>query len=185
MNEMTRIVAPPESVKVRFTTAQFLRMCDADVFEDTKVELIDGELDRMPPPGNKHGLLQSVVLAQLYALFDAVRVRAEQGIILADETVVGCDAVLLEEPLRQAGMLEAADVLLVVEVAEATLRRDLGMKRGKYAAAGIPLYWVIDGNHSVVHVHAEPMDGEYTNVRTVRFGEPLAVPGTDATITLS
>lgn len=188
MNEMTRIVAAPaESEKARVTTAQFLRMCDAGVFDDDewKIELVEGELERMPPPGNRHGLLQSSVLSQLFMLFEAKLIRAEQGIVLVDDTVVGGDTVVLKRPVTRTGMLTADDILLVVEVAETTLRRDLGMKRGKYAAAGVPVYWVVDGGHSIVHVHAEPVDGEYTNVRSVRFGEPLAVPGTDATITLS
>lgn len=188
MNQMTRIVAARgESQKARITTAQFLRMCDAGVFDDDewKIELVEGELERMPPPGNGHGLVQSVVLAQLYTVFDAGLVRAEQGVVLVDDTVVGGDALVLRKPVTRSGMLTGSDVLLVVEVAESTLRRDLGMKRGKYAAAGIPSYWVVDGGHSIIHVHAEPVDGEYTNVRTVRFGEPLSVPGTEATITLT
>lgn len=187
MNEMTRVVAAQaESQKARITTAQFLRMCDAGVFDDDewKIELVEGELERMPPPGNTHGQLQITILAQLLALLGTERVRAELGIQLAD-SVLGCDAAVLRKPSERAGMMSSDDLLLVVEVAETTLRRDLGMKRGKYAAGGIPVYWVVDGGHGIVHVHAEPADGEYTNVRTFRFGEPLAVPGTDATITLS
>jgi Uma2 family endonuclease len=187
MNEMTRINgAPVESQRARITTAQFLRMCDAGVFDDDdwKIELVEGELERMPPPGNRHGLLQIDLLAQLIARFGKQRIRAEIGVQLSD-SVLGCDGALLREADARSGMMEASDLLLVIEVSEKTLRRDLGMKRGKYAEAGIPVYWVVDGAHSRVHVHAEPVDGEYTDVRTVRFGEPLAVPGTDATITLS
>ena len=72
----------------------------------------------------------------------------------------------------------------MVEVSESSLDRDRHDKGRIYANDGIPVYWVVDGGHSIIHVHAEPVEGEYTNVRTVRFGEPLAVPGTDATITL-
>lgn len=187
MNQMARIVAAQgESQKARITTAQFLRMCDAGVFDDDewKIELVEGELERMPPAGNQHGRIQINVLAQLLPLFGAERVRAELGIQLSD-SVLGCDGALLREAVETAGMIEAGDLMLVIEVAETTLRRDLGMKRGKYAAAGIPVYWVVDGPHSIIHVHAEPVEGEYTNVCTVRFGKPLAVPGTDATITVS
>ncbi len=196
MNEMTRVDADhsalvaaqaerPESFSARFTRDEFLRMIEHDVFPDAKIEMIAGELYRMPPPGNKHGLLQIAILKHLIDAVGMKRVRAEQGIDLGDDTIVGCDALVLNEPLDTAGMLEPADLLMVVEVSESTLRRDTGDKRVLYACAGIPLYWVIDVRHAVVRVHAEPVDGEYTHVRTVRFGEPLAVPGTDATITLS
>ncbi len=76
-------------------------------------------------------------------------------------------------------------MLLVVEIAETTLTRDMGTKRARYAAAGIPEYWVVDGARSVVHVHREPIDCDYALIHTARFGEPLAVPGTEATILLS
>jgi Uma2 family endonuclease len=81
-------------------------------------------------------------------------------------------------------ILQPAEVELAVEVAETTLSRDMGMKRMKYAAAGIAHYWVIDGERSRVHVWGEPVNGDYAQIATVRFGEPLAVPGTDATIVI-
>lgn len=81
-------------------------------------------------------------------------------------------------------MLSPTDVAMVVEIAETTIHHDLGLKRRKYAEAEIPVYWVVDRTRKVVHTHAEPVDGEYAEVHTVRFGQPLAVPGTDATITL-
>jgi Uma2 family endonuclease len=187
MNEMTRIVpAHPESERARITTAQFLRMCDAGVFDDDawKIELVEGELERMPPPGNMHGLLQMRLLAQLIAIFGAERIRAEAGIQLSD-SVLGCDGVLLREMTERPGVLNPAELLLVIEVAETTQRRDTEMKRAKYAAADIPFYWVVDGKRSVVHTYREPIEGDYAIIETVRFGSPLPLPGTDATITLT
>lgn len=186
MNEMTRLVAAPESFKARFTTAEFERMCESDVFEDWKIELVDGELERMPPPQLRHSALQSVIFLKLAAACGADRVLIEIGIDLGGNTVLGFDVVVLRAPVTAGrGWLRPEDVLLAVEVSETTLSRDLGMKRGKYAAGGIAHYWVIDGPHGVAVVHSGPADGDYVEVNTVRFGEPLAVPGTDATITLS
>jgi len=65
-----------------------------------------------------------------------------------------------------------------------TLDRDMGAKRIDYARAGIAHYWVVDGERRVVHVFADPVSGDYADVRTVRFGAPLAVPGTGSVITL-
>ncbi len=52
------------------------------------------------------------------------------------------------------------------------------------AAAGIAHHWVVDNDHAVIHVHGDLTDGDYALVETVRFGDLVAVPGTDATITL-
>lgn len=60
----------------------------------------------------------------------------------------------------------------------------MGLKRMLYTQAGIPTYWVIDGVRRVAHVYAEPVEGDYSSVHTVRFGEALPVPGSDAAVTL-
>lgn len=185
MNEMTRISAANASeFGARFTTAEFLRMIEADAFEDWKVELIEGELQRMPPPGNDHSRRVVDVVAGLLGVAPKPLVRAETGIDLGNDTVVGCDAALLREAIVGRGMMRPENIVLAVEIAETTRDRDLGMKRRKYAAAGIPNYWVVDADRSAVHIHAEPLNGDYAEIHTIRFGEPLPVPGGDATIML-
>ena len=185
MNQMTRIIAAPvQGYAARFTTAEFLRMIEAELFGDDKVELIEGELLRTPPPGNEHGRRQAMVVGRLFRVADESLVRAEAGVELEEGTLVGFDAALLRVSVTGNRMLRPDEVTLVVEVAESTLSHDLGIKRRKYAQAGIAIYWVVDGTRSVVHVHADPVEGDYAEIHTVRFGQPLAVPGTDATITL-
>lgn len=185
MNQMTRIAAAPaDGFKARFTTAEFVRMADAGAFEDWKVELVDGELERMQQPHSNHAMRQAKLAIRLGRVVAEDRVCGEVGIDLGNDTLLGCDVAVLREPVRDNRLLRPDDLALVVEVAETTLDRDLGMKRRKYAAAGIPNYWVVDGSRSAIHVHAEPIDGDYAEIHTVRFGQPLAIPGTDATIVL-
>ncbi|MEG3091384.1 Uma2 family endonuclease [Sphingomonas sp. PB1R3] len=112
------------------------------------------------------------------------RLRGEVGITLNDATVVACDAALLRQPIAENRFLTPDDVRLMVEIAQTTQSRDMGLKRMLYVQANIPTYWVIDGMRHVVHVYVDPVDGEYSSVHTVRFGEPLAVPGSDTAITL-
>ncbi|MBB4618228.1 hypothetical protein GGQ96_002364 [Sphingomonas abaci] len=38
---------------------------------------------------------------------------------------------------------------------------------------------------AVMHVHAEPMRGDYRRVITIPFGEPVSVPGSDRTIVIA
>jgi len=38
---------------------------------------------------------------------------------------------------------------------------------------------VVDGERRVVHLFADPVSGDYADVRTVRFGAAQAGPGTD------
>lgn len=171
----------------RITTAEFERMCRADVFCDAKIELVDGELQRMISPMAQHAGRQASVIIRLATALGAggeARLVGETGIDLGNDTVLGCDAALLSAPITEHRWLRAEEVTLVIEVSETTRDRDMGMKRVKYAAAGVPHYWVLDGERSVVHVWGEPVNGDYAQISTVRFGEPLAVPGTDQTIVI-
>lgn len=149
MNQYVGILQAAPNGKARFTTTEFLRMCDSGAFDDMKVELVNGELERMPPPGTRHGTRQAMVLIRLSAVVSSERLLGEVGIDLGNDTLLGCDAVVLKTPIVDDRRLVPADVLLAVEVAETSVPRDTGMKRFAYAEAGIPHYWVLDGERSV------------------------------------
>lgn len=170
--------------RARFTAAEFLRMSEAGAFEGMKVELVAGELERMNPPMSPHAGAQASVVIRLSRVVPEAMLRGEVGIALGEDTVVACDAAVLSAPVDEHRLLRPLDLALVIEIAETTQARDLSLKRLLYAAAGIPTYWVIDSARAVIHVHADPIDGDYADIRTVRFGAPLPVPGTDAQVTL-
>ncbi|HEY0791506.1 MAG TPA: Uma2 family endonuclease [Chthoniobacterales bacterium] len=55
-----------------------------------------------------------------------------------------------------------------VEIADSTLRRDLGFKASLYERAGIPEYWVVDVQHACLHVFA--LTGRAYETTAVRAG---------------
>ena len=72
-----------------------------------------------------------------------------------------------EEP---KGLISAATVALVVEVASSTLADDLGIKLRIYAAHGIPEYWVVDVEARVIHRMWSPGPKGYARRDVVGFG---------------
>jgi Uma2 family endonuclease len=48
------------------------------------------------------------------------------------------------------------DVALVIEVAEATLKRDQGLKKRIYARAGVPVYWIVNLVTRQIEVYSSP-----------------------------
>lgn len=189
MNDMsTKFVADTGRRGARFTTAEFARMCKLGAFDDMKVELVDGELQRLILPMNMHASRQAMIVGRLWTALGSERqglVRGEIGIDLGGDTVLGCDAALLRASFTEHRWPRPNELLLVIEVSETTLGRDLGLKMPRYAAALIPNCWVVDSAASVVHVFSDPADGAYRQVMAIPFGDPMPVPGTDATITLA
>jgi Uma2 family endonuclease len=76
--------------------------------------------------------------------------------------------------------MNAADVLLIVEVAESSLRYDRDKKLPLYARAGIPEVWLVDLNGRVLWVYRQPgMDGyaEARRADDLSVMAPLGLPG--------
>ena len=180
MNEAVRIDRSAAS-RARFSVGEFAEIFSAAALQDIRLELVNGELERMTPPMGGHSSRQSSLLARLWAEIGA-RSMVEATIDLGDETVMTCDVAVLREPMKEQRFLCPDEVVLAVEIAETTIVRDTTLKRIAYAAAGITDYWVVDGARGVVHVFRDPVDGEYSDMSTVRFGQPIAVPGMDAMV---
>jgi len=180
-------LATRESFEAHFTATEFLHMAETGAFNDMTIELVAGRLERQHPPRTDHALRQAMVVGQLWAIFASseVRVMGEVGFELADDMILSCDAALLNGPVAAGRLARPEELRLVVEIAETTRLRDLGMKRIAYATAGVPVYWVVDGPMAVTHVHAEPMRGDYRRVVTISFGEPVPVPGSERTIVIA
>ena len=155
-----------------------------------KVELVDGEIIRMSPMHVPHWSAQQSLNVQLLDIFrqhgDQGRGGTEATVKLPTGTVRIADIAVVRtpDPARQ-GILDQDDLLLAVEVADTTLRADLGRKLRDYAAGAVPHYWVVDLKKRETHVMARPEGNGYAERRIVPHGEPLLVPGTDAVITLS
>lgn len=184
MNQLAALPVP-ESFRARFTTAEFLRMGEAGAFEGMKVELVRGELERMNPPQTAHAGRQARIMIRLAHGIAEDRLFGEVGIDLGEDTVFACDIAVTHAPVTGNRLLHAREVALVIEIAETTRLRDLGMKRMAYAGADIPFYWVVDGQLGVTHIHSEPTLGDYRRIATIPFGEPVAVPGSESAIVIA
>ncbi len=72
-----------------------------------------------------------------------------------------------------------------IEVAETSLGWDRGIKRARYAAAGVAEVWIVDLGAGMVEVATEPGPSGYAQVRRLGPAEPIeasAVPGLTCTV---
>lgn len=131
-------------------------MARAEVFdEDYRVELLEGEVVEMTPIGSRHAGCVNLLTHRLVSgVGDRAVVGVQNPIQVGDLSEPQPDLVLLRP--RSDFYAEhhplPPEVLLVVEVADSSLRYDLGRKAPLYVAAGIPEVWVVDLVDRVVHV---------------------------------
>jgi Uma2 family endonuclease len=169
--------------KWRITVDQFEQMIDAGVFtEDDRVELIDGELVTMAPPGVPHA--ESVRRCHWGSARRAgnnALVDVQNPLDLRPYGRPEPDVMVLHPPQsRYDGRLPTADdVLLVVEVADSSLATDREVKIPMYGRAGIPEAWLVNLIDDLIRVYREPTAEGYRVIQTARRGEtiaPLAFP---------
>lgn len=164
----------------RITVDEYYRMAEAGVLKpEARVELIEGEVIDMAPIGSPHaGIVDRLNRLLQRAVGDAAIVGVQRPIRLGRDSEPEPDLVLLRprDDFYARSHPTEADVLLVVEVAEASLRYDRHVKMALYARHGIPEAWLVDVQNRRVHFFAAPRDGEYGEAReTGRPGEtPIA-----------
>ena len=72
---------------------------------------------------------------------------------------------------------EPGDILLVVEVADSSLRYDRVEKVPRYGRAGIPETWLVNLSAATVTVYTGPGPGGYANEQIRRRGGVIAAIG--------
>jgi Uma2 family endonuclease len=159
----------------RFTIAEVEAMVAAGVMEeDERVELIGGELVPMSPKGNHHEVMKAALLRRWYrAVPDDLDLVPETTFRLSEDTYLEPDVVIYPRASGLRG-LTGANVLLVVEIADSSLRYDIGRKAALYASFGIRELWVIDAVRLLTRVFREPAADGYRNARDFAPTDQLA-----------
>src|ERR1700683_1318385 len=181
MGSVARVTSAAEGLpRRRFTIAEVEAMVAAGVMEeDERVELIGGELVPMSPKGNHHEVLKTALLARWYRASPGdVLLTPETTFRLSEDTYLEPDVVIYPRTSGLRG-LTGASVLLVVEIADSSLRYETGRKAALYASFGIRELWVIDAVRLTTRVFREPAPDGYHDTQDFGPAErlvPVAAP---------
>lgn len=163
MNAFARALETSE--QHRFTLDDVLRMQEAGILdEDARVELIDGVLVEMASEGSLHAWLKLQIAKRFSTLVgDAVEVVVDSTLRLAPTYAPDPDLYVYDAALPFSGV-NGANVGLIVEIAQATVTKDLTLKAELYAQHGVRDYWVVDVNTATITIHRDAVDGLYRDV---------------------
>ena len=161
----------------RFTIADFMRMGETGILsEDDRVELIDGEVRAMSPVGPTHGsVINRLNMFFVPLLVGKAVVSIQNPVQLNDFTEPLPDVTVLRyrEDFYAIDHPGPGDVLLLIEVADSSLRYDRGEKRSRYAQVGIPEYWVVDIAQRRVFQYVDPEEAGYRTERVLGVGDVI------------
>ena len=175
--------------KRRFNRDEYQRMIEAGILmEGDRVELIEGEIIKMSAMGTRHAECVDRLLDDLInqGVNRVARIRVQNPIGIKDHSEPEPDIALLR---RKAGFYAQAhptpaDVLLLIEVCDSTVKYDREVKVPLYTKAGIPEVWLVILPEDVVEVYAQPVNGVYQEARKARRSESI-VAGLVPNLTLS
>ena len=158
----------------RFTVVEVEAMVAAGVMdEDERVELIGGELVPMSPKGNHHEAMKAALLRRWYrAAPRDYDLAPETTFRLTEDTYLEPDVVIYPRTSGIRG-LTAATALLVVEIADSSLRYDTGRKAALYAGFGVRELWVIDAVRITTRVFRGPGPSGYSHVHDYAASDAL------------
>lgn len=173
------------STIARLSLADYDQAIAAGMFDGRqrrRIEFIRGEIREMSPIGSLHEVVVDRLNAWSFRVLPEgmAWVRVQNSIGLPElESAPEPDIAWVAFRDYSRGRPTAADVLLVIEVAESSVAYDCGEKAELYAAAGIADYWVVVLPDGSVEVRREPRGGRYRSLATYTGRQevrPLASP---------
>ncbi|MCY7385022.1 MAG: Uma2 family endonuclease [Microcoleus sp. CAN_BIN18] len=170
----------------RFSIAEYDRLAELGFFEsDARFELIRGEIIKMAAKGRLHSVCNSLLFGELYVLMARrACVRGQEPIILPTDSEPEPDVVIARNRSDNyvSSHPENADIVLVIEVSDSTLKYDQRTKLSLYAESGIADYWIFNLVDIQLEMHSEPYQKQtggfdYRVKRVVLPNEVVVIPG--------
>lgn len=149
-------------------------------FLEGRFELLDGEVISKMGQKPSHAMTLTRLVRVLAVLFglEYLRIQTPIALLAPDNVYTEPESDLAvtretEEAYadRHPGL---GELLLLIEISDTTLRTDLLVKARLYARAGIAEYWTLDLNARQLHIHREPVNGEYAAVTVHAETETVA-----------
>ncbi|HEY1011200.1 MAG TPA: Uma2 family endonuclease [Herpetosiphonaceae bacterium] len=151
---MTQLVEPHTLL---WDKADYLAAAEAGFFRGKRVELIEGEIIDISPMTSRHAAIVFLVQKALERVFgDGYYVTCQTPLDLGAASEPEPDLAVCEGSVMDYLDHKPTHALLVVEVAESSLRYDRTRKASLYARAGIPEYWIVNVRERTIEVYRNP-----------------------------
>jgi len=165
----------------KFTVQEYYRLYEAGVLEDRdRIELLNGELIIMHPIGERHAQAMTNVASYLAEQMRRRFMISPQNPVELDQfSAPQPDLVLVPWARKSKRHPTPAEVFLIVEISDTSLRYDRGDKLHAYAAVGIREFWIVNLEADTIEIYRQPEGVTYREQLVVPLegtASPLAFP---------
>lgn len=156
------------------TLEEYHQIVEVGIWDDRKVELLNGVLVEMTPEGIPHAYGISSTSDYLRSILgERVQVREGHPITIP---AIGSEPEPDIAIVRRSKVWYAdhhpypEDIYWLIEYSDSSIRKDLGVKASIYAAAGVPEYWVVNLQKNILLVFRSPVNGNYESIQKLTSG---------------
>ncbi len=171
LDEPRLLAANPWVTRRPITVAEYHRMGEVGILgERDRVELIEGELVAMSPIGSyHHGTVNALNHTLVQAVGDRAIVSVQGPIQLDDLSEPEPDVALLRPrpDFYRDAHPTPTDILLLIEVADASLGYDRAVKRALYARHAVPELWIVDLAAAEIEICRQPRPDGYATIQCI------------------
>jgi len=166
------MAAVPAEVIRPLRRVEYDQLVALGVFQDERIELLDGALYAMSPIGIPHNFaVQELNELLVLALHGRAKVRPQMSFAASELSEPEPD--LMITPLIRWDTEQANQAHLIIEVAESSLAHDRGRKHRLYASCGVPEYWIVNLPERCIEVYTLPEGNAYTRVEKYEPGQAI------------
>ena len=162
------------------TVDEYHKMAEAGILKaEDKVELLNGQIIKMSPIGSKHAACVEKINELLKPLLSGkAMVRSQNPVRMGELSEPEPDIAVVKNKANYYadGHPAAADVFLIIEVADSSLEKDRESKLSVYATAKVPEYWIINIEKREIEVYQSPFKERYRSKYTFFPEDKVELP---------
>ncbi|HET6249976.1 MAG TPA: Uma2 family endonuclease [Tepidisphaeraceae bacterium] len=179
---------------LRWTVDAYDRMAAAGLFNQARVELIEGRIIQMAAQLEPHVAGVSLAGKVLESAFGGgYWVRRQNPLRFGSRSKPEPDVAVV--PGNEGDYIDIgtpSTALLVVEVSDSSLRYDRGRKAALYAKHAIADYWIVNLVERQLEVHRDPVPNpagrfkfRYAQIQVLKPGDAIAPISIDSPVSVS
>lgn len=160
-----------------WTREEYEQLVEAGAFDEWKIELVEGVLYDMTPQTSWHAGLATKISTVLKKIDPGNHlVREHSPLSVGGDSVPEPDvAVVPDDPKGDFyTSVHPTSAVLVVEIADSSLRYDREVKARAYSLGGVPEYWIVNLLSSQLEVYRDPSGNRYTNASVLTASDTIS-----------